>query len=266
MDNGEIRKIQYVSDLHLEFNTNAAYIEHNPLEVAGDVLLIAGDTAYLDSPKSKHDYYSKHEFWDWASENYKQVVVCFGNHDFYGYYDLSEMKDGYVKQIRPNVAAYYNAVVPLGNIDVVVSTLWAHIPPENAYITEHSVNDFYRIMYGGHRLNAENFNAEHEKCVKFIENAVKGSAAKTKIVLTHHVPTEQCTADEFKGSTINGAFTTELSDMIAELGADWWVYGHSHRNINATIGCTKIVSNQLGYVGYGEHAKNGFLRNAVMEV
>ena len=46
--------------------------------------------------------------------------------------------------------------------------------------------------------------------VAFIRQAVAESCAKTKIVLTHHVPTQLCTASEFKGSTINGAFTVEI--------------------------------------------------------
>ena len=36
-------------------------------------------------------------------------------------------------------------------------------------------------------------------------------------------------------------------------GAEYWIYGHSHRNINAVIGKTQCVSNQLGYVFSGEH-------------
>lgn len=36
-------KIQFVSDLHLEFNENRLYLAKNPLPVEGDVLLIAGD-------------------------------------------------------------------------------------------------------------------------------------------------------------------------------------------------------------------------------
>jgi predicted phosphodiesterase len=35
--------IQYCSDLHLEMNHNAAFLEDCPLEVAGDVLILAGD-------------------------------------------------------------------------------------------------------------------------------------------------------------------------------------------------------------------------------
>lgn len=58
-------------------------MEEHPLEVTGDILLIAGDTAYLDTPKSGQDSYTRYSFWDWAAEHYRQVIVCFGNHDFY---------------------------------------------------------------------------------------------------------------------------------------------------------------------------------------
>ena len=251
-------RIQYVSDLHLEFAENRAYLEHNPLEVMGDVLLIAGDTAYLDLPDSGVVTYSRYAFWDWASEHYQQVVVCFGNHDFYGHYDLSTMPDGYCKEIRSNVQAYYNGVVRLNDIDIIVSTLWAHIEPYNSYMTERGVNDFYRIRYNGYRLSSDTFNEEHERCLRFVKKTVEESRAKCKIVLTHHVPTGLCTAPEFRDSVINGAFTVELGDYIAESGIDYWIYGHSHRNIEAQIGGARILSNQLGYVSYAEHRVNGF--------
>lgn len=259
-------RIQFVSDLHLEFEQNRCYLEEPPLPVTGDILLIAGDTAYLDIPESNHDTYSKYHFWDWVAEYYKQVIVCFGNHDFYGYYDLATMSNGYCKQIRPNIHAYYNAVVSLEDIDIVVSTLWAKIEPYNAFMTERSVSDFYRILYNGHRLTADDFNAEHERCLSFIKQAVTASRAKTKIVLTHHVPTNLCTAKEFQCSTINGAFTVELGDYIVESTIDYWIYGHSHRNIEAQIGTTHIISNQLGYISHGEYLTNGFDPTKVIEM
>ena len=259
-------KIQFVSDLHLEFNENRVWLESHPLDVTGNILLIAGDSAYLDVPESGRDTYSQYAFWDWASEHYKQVIVCLGNHDFYGYYDLATMPDGYCKEIRPNVHAYYNKVVSIDDVDIIVSTLWSFIEPFNAYQTEKGVSDFYRILYNGHRLTADDFNEEHERCYDFIRKAVKESKAKTKIVLTHHVPTQLCTAEEFRGSTINGAFTVELGDYIAKSSVDYWIYGHSHRNINARIGNTQILSNQLGYVHQEEQLRNGFKPARYIEI
>lgn len=37
-------------------------------------------------------------------------------------------------------------------------------------------------------------------------------------------------------------------DFIAYSNIDYWIYRHSHRNIDRVIGNTKCVSNQLGYL------------------
>lgn len=138
-------KIQYASDLHLEFADNWRYLKENPLQVTGDILVLAGDIGYLGD-----ENYSKHPFWDWASENYQQVIVCMGNHEFYKYYDIAKLNDGFCLEIRPNVHSYYNAVVRIEDID-------------------------------------------------------------------------------------------------------FWIYGHSHYNVDVRIGNTMCISNQLGYVFHGEH-------------
>ena len=61
----------------------------------------------------------------------------------------------------------------------------------------------------------------------------------------------QCPA--FAGSKANGAFTVELEDYIKDSGIDYWIYGHSHYNVDVTIGSTQCISNQLGYVFHEEH-------------
>ena len=242
-------KIQYASDLHLEFRENWRILkQEDPMDVRGDILVLAGDIGYLGD-----DNYQTHPFWDWASENYQQVIVALGNHEFYKFYDLSSMHDGLVGEIRPNVHYYYNAVVRLQDVDLIVSTLWAHIDLKDAYLTEHCVTDFRRILYGENILTSADFNHEHNRCLDFIKRSVSESDADHKIVITHHVPSFQLMSPEFAGSQINGAFTVELADYIEGSGIDYWIYGHSHRNIDKTIGTTRCVSNQFGYASHGEH-------------
>lgn len=241
-------KIQYASDLHLEFSDNYSYLKQNPLKSVGDILILAGDIGYLND-----ENFSKHLFWDWASDNYRQVIVAVGNHELYKYYDLAKIPKGLVCLIRENVKCYYDSVVRIDNVDFVISTLWAKISLDEAYITESSISDFHRILYKGEMLNWDKFNKEHDKCFKFIQNEVFKSIADHIIVVTHHVPSFQLSSPDFAQSKLNGAFTVELAPYIENSPIEYWIYGHSHRNIDKVIGKTKCVSNQLGYVFHNEH-------------
>jgi len=241
-------KIQYASDLHLEFSENYSYLKRNPLKPVGDILVLAGDIGYLND-----DNYRNHPFWDWASDNFCQVIVAVGNHELYKYYDLAKMPQGVVCTMQNNVKCYYNAVVQIDNIDIIVSTLWAKIPIEEAYPTERGVNDFHRILYNDKLLTWDKFNQEHDRCFSFIQDKVENSSAEHIIVVTHHVPSFQLSSLDFKGSRINGAFTVELGKYIETSPIEYWIYGHSHRNIDKIIGKTRCVTNQLGYVSHNEH-------------
>ena len=253
-------KIQYASDLHLEFGANSVYLRNNPLIPVGDILILAGDIGYLGD-----DNYIKHPFWDWASGNYDRVIVIPGNHELYNSFDINELHDGWRFEIRKNIEYVYNTVIALDkDTDLIATTLWSEIHPSNGYFTERGVSDFHRIRNGAYRLTWERFNDEHLKCRKFIENSLVSSNARHIIVATHHVPSFELMSDEFQGSPINGAFTVELGNMIANSRIGNWIYGHSHRNINKTIGSTHCLSNQLGYVSHGEH--QSFKPDAVIEI
>jgi len=241
-------KIQYASDLHLEFSDNYSYLKQNPMKPVGDILVLAGDIGYLND-----DNFSKHQFWDWASDNYLQVIVAVGNHELYKYFDLAKMPKGIVSSIRDNVKCYYNAVVRIENVDFIISTLWAKIPLEEAYITEHGISDFRRILYNGETLSWDIFNREHDKCFQFIQDEVSKSTAEHIVVVTHHVPSFQLISPDYSRSKMNGAFTVELASYIENSPIEYWIYGHSHRNIDKIIGKTQCVSNQLGYVFHNEH-------------
>lgn len=92
-----------------------------------------------------------------------------------------------------------------------------------------------------------------QRCLSFLKDAVSCSRARRKIVVTHHVPSFQMQCPKFADSQANGAFTVELEEYIKNSGIDYWIFGHSHYNVDVKIGNTNCVSNQLGYVFHGEH-------------
>lgn len=241
-------KIQYASDLHLEFADNWRYLKEHPLKPSAEILVLAGDIGYIGD-----ENYRCHPFWDWAAENYEQVIVVPGNHEFYKFTDVTTFPDGYCQEIRPNIHLYYNRVIHIGETDIIVSTLWAHIPKEEETLTEQAITDFRRILYNGDLMDAYGFNSEHKRCLSFIKQALADSTAKHKIVVTHHVPSFSMQCPAYADSKINGAFTVELQDFIAQSDIDYWIYGHSHYNVDVKIGNTMCVSNQLGYVFHNEH-------------
>lgn len=247
-------KIQYASDLHLELNDNIHFINANKqlIEPVGDILLLAGDIAYLDSKTFGHEKFK--EFFDFCADNFEETLIIPGNHEFYDYYDVSKLYDGYCKELRPNVKIYYNSVVNVADTDFILSTMWSYIPQLYEKAVSRGLSDFYRIKYGDHKLTAAEFNMLHQNCMDFIKKSTEESEAKHKVVVTHHLPSMCVMATEFIGSSLNGGFVSEQCDFIKDSDIDYWVYGHSHRNIPAEIGNTKLVCNQLGYVGYSEHS------------
>jgi hypothetical protein len=112
-----------------------------------------------------------------------------------------------------------------------LTTLWSHIPLGTAFITERSVSDFHRIIYKGSPLTSNIFNEEHQKALDFLKTVCLRSASSKIVIVSLHVPTSLCMAEEFKGSSINGAFVAELHDFIYDNQINYWIYGHSHRNM-----------------------------------
>ena len=69
----------------------------------------------------------------------------------------------------------------------------------------------------------------------------------------------------YRGSVLNMAFASELSQLIETSGADYWIYGHHHYNTQSFyIGKTIMLTNQLGYVSQDEH--KGFSSEACFTI
>ncbi len=253
-------KVQYASDIHLEFIQNSKFLQEHPMVVAGDILILAGDVSYLGDKRL-----NKNPWWDWAAENFEQTYIVPGNHEYYNGAELADALDDFVLEVRPNVHYMNNKSVRMGDIEIFLTTLWSPVPPRNQWEVEMGMVDCQRIIYHGKKFSAIHYNDVHAKCFSYLQKALANSAATRKIVVTHHVPTGLCNPTEYKNSPLNTAFVVELHDFIFDSAVDYWIYGHSHWNMPDTaIHKTELRCNQLGYVKYGEHAN--FRKDAFIEL
>lgn len=246
-------KIQYCSDLHLEFYENLRYMKSFAFGVAGDILIISGDIGYLSDKNIE-----RLKLWKWMSERYRQVLMVAGNHEFYNNGDIAAMGESWQKMLLPNVGYYHNRVVRIDDTDFILSTLWSRIPPMDEMVVQSGMNDYRQILYKRHRLTAKDITDEFEKNFAFIQESVERSDAEKIVVVTHHLPTFAAIDERYCGDPLNVAFATELGNYIADSRINVWIYGHAHHQTDLMIGDTHLVSNPLGYVFEGENvAFNG---------
>lgn len=241
-------KIQYWSDLHLEFKENAEYLMQQQIKVIGDMLIIAGDVTYWDNKHFAHPYFDR------LSEKFTRVYLIPGNHEFYNGVDISILEQPIKNHIRENIYLVNNLTETIDGVDFIFTTLWSNIRAQNAFFIESNIRDFQLIKYKGRTITAEDYNNFFAQSYQFLNNAISQSKSKRKIVVTHHCPTEKANAKEFLEGELTDAFVSELSDFIYQSSIDFWIFGHTHRNVPMLeLNGTKILTNQLGYVYWNEH-------------
>jgi len=240
-------KIQYASDLHLEFPENKAFLKTNPLQAVGDVLLLAGDIVPFERIDQHNDFFS------FLSDNFEVCYWIPGNHEYY-YFDAAT-KSGIVNEkIKSNVFLVNNTSIVREDMTFLFSTLWSKISPAYELQIENNMSDFHVIRYDGYTFSARHFNKLHIESLNFLKSELENKTTTKTIVVTHHVPTLLNYPPKFKGSILNEAFAVELFDLIEKTSPYYWIYGHTHENTpNFDIGKTKLFTNQLGYVKYGEN-------------
>lgn len=238
--------IQYASDLHLEFSQNRDFIKGNPIQPKGDILLLAGDIVPFAVMQKHADFFS------YVSDHFKYVYWVPGNHEYYNS-DLADRCGTVQEKIKDNVFLVNNTSVVHEDMQFIFSTMWSKISPAYAWEIDQGMSDFHVIQYKGKRFSVEVYNQLHAESMLFLKKTLEQKIIAKNIVVSHHIPTFQHYPAEYKGSVLSDAFAVELFDLIESIGPDYWIYGHHHSNVSDfTIGKTKLLTNQLGYVKYGE--------------
>ena len=240
-------KIQYASDLHLEFSQNKKFLQSNPLIPTGDILLLAGDIVPFGGIEKHFDFFS------YIADHFDTTYWIPGNHEYY-HYDLATKCGVLHEAIRTNVFLVNNISLTINHVRFIFSTMWSKITVAHQYAIERSMNDFRLITYKDRRFSAQDFNRLHEESLMFIRASLEVKVSEPTIMVTHHVPTFMNYPPMYKGDALNDAFAVELFDLIEASSPAYWIYGHHHYNQpDFKIGSTILTCNQLGYVHSQEH-------------
>jgi len=229
-------KIQYISDIHLEYYSTLPKIES-----IGDVLVLAGDIGFPFSLLYK-------EFLIDINNKFKKIFLIAGNHEFYSIgknrdKSMEELEDR-IKSIiidnsLDNISYLDNSYEDYQGFRFCGTTLWTQIKDPN-YLT----NDFKYIK----NMNIEFRNELFQINCEFIEDIIKISNLPI-IMITHHLPSFKLIHSEYRTEECNRYNQCYASDCekYFKNNIKVWIYGHTHKECNMEINNIKFVCNPKGY-------------------
>ena len=279
-------RIQYVSDLHLEFYEKLAAIPR--IDVVGDVLVLAGDVGYPTKPL----------FWKFMEEQsrrFKNIIYVPGNHEYYHtnaaiekhrLLTIDEMDELIRSELRrrclTNIYMLQNDVCIIDGVRFIGSTLWSYIDENMKYEIVSMMNDYARIFIGHnflergsdngaasaaldrddavglHRLTVGEVNRRSAVDSAYIAEQLQqpaGGSSKT-VVVTHHLPSMEMIDAKYAGSAINSAFASNILHTLS-VKPDVWICGHSHTAAMKEIEGVVCVMNPVGYPGENNDFNTG---------
>jgi predicted phosphodiesterase len=242
-------KIAYASDLHFEFEP----LILDDIEPA-DVLILAGDILNVSRFKRctestrTIDSDDITTFFDTVTSKFKHVIMVMGNHEYYG----SSINEaiGTLKELLPyeNFHILNGDYIVIDNNLFVGGTLWTNYNNEDPFTIMRAptlINDYRVIFNGDMHISVADILERHKNFVKWVENVDK-SGYDNNILITHHSPSMQTTADHYKHESImNGLFGSNLDYLLKMF--DYAIFGHQHDPKTPIVNDCVMLNNSRGY-------------------
>ena len=234
--------LQYMSDLHLELFPGFRISDN---DVRAERLVLAGDIGDPDSA----EYAEFIE--DCVAKFPLGVFVIMGNHEAYGKPSWSHAV-AYARRVLEDRGAVLldksGADLVPGKLRIIGATLWSRVEGSCANDVRTFIAD-YRLI-GGLR-GVSDSNELHDADVTWlrVELDLMEAEGVRAVVVTHHAPSLRGTSHpKHAGSSLNGAFATDLDTLIGRPVVAAWIYGHTHFSaVRKLCGGTLLASNQRGY-------------------
>ncbi|ALL68371.1 Putative phosphoesterase, related to the Icc protein [Paraburkholderia caribensis MBA4] len=235
-------KIQFASDLHLEYLEKRfpGYLAVEPCDA--DVLVLAGDisegTRVLDL------------FACWPYP----VIFVPGNHEFYqsrlddvlGEFDLRKIAYPNIKVLSPGETV-------IQNVRFIGCTLWTDFEVFGASRRTDAMTECaekiidHKVIVGKtgegfSPVEAQHMHWEHRS---WLRRALSSPFSGKTVVVTHHGPHPNSMDPRFSTELTSAGFVSDLADELSM--ADVFIHGHIHCSSDYMIGSTRVLANPMGY-------------------
>ena len=226
-------RIQYFSDLHLEFGAlSCARTTADVIVAAGDIGLGAGAL-------------------DWLRAHDKPILYVAGNHEYYGG-DI----DAVEAELRAACAAgevhfLERDVRVLAGVRFVGTTLWTDFEGGDARLMQRLgelMNDYVHIRHGDRPLTPADVLVRHHVARNWLEQTLATPHAGPTVVITHHAPLPTSWPAS-AAAPLRAAYCNDLAPLLDTHRVDLWIHGHVHTPADYRAGRARVVCNPRGYAG-----------------
>jgi predicted phosphohydrolase len=232
--------IQFMSDLHIEYDSNICPDPLDYIIPKSDILILAGDIGSIYKIEQLKEFLTK------LSIYFKVVIYVLGNHE---YYKISTdknylMMDNLLNILYINTKHIKNLYIlernsiKIDNLCILGCTLWSRpfIKLPNYIVKIHNMDTNYYLQ-------------KHQSDLLYIKKMIKYCKHNNYklIIVTHYCPTFKVFDGHHKHQKYHSLYASHLDYLLNKDLVNTWICGHTHKNFNfISDGGTHIISNQYG--------------------
>ena len=263
-------QVDFLSDLHIDFYFDRNYkindekiknlfhpiITKNNRNI-GEVLIIAGDLGHYNHQNIQVLKYLKKHY-------YKHIICVLGNHDYYLLDKDSKMqfKDSFhrVEQMRLRINKEENMYCLNGDFALIEGVVFGGCDSwynDGYFIRQHPTKTFTKKSTNIQWHNTMN-DASYIYGIKFFDDIFEIEKPKIEfthyqcdVMITHINPS--CKDEHFninyQNNPSNVFFSFEGEKYLKNTYAKYWIFGHTHEELEYEEHGVKCLCNPLGYPG-----------------
>jgi len=246
-------KLRVLSDLHIEF-----YPFHVPPlpDDHESILILAGDVGNMRDSQLLQNFLLD------VSARFREIIYVLGNHEFYGNAWPYALEDVRRWRMPKNLHVLERESLIIDEVGFAGATLWTDYDcanPLSMITIQHRVNDYMAIRFAPkhkmsdmRKLTPDDLLADHEKSKAWLAAALLDlrSQCRQVVLITHHGISRQSIGEKFRASAINGAFVSDLENLLNITPPDIAIHGHVHNSCDYRLensARTRVIANPRGY-------------------